>query len=164
MEKIKNILTETLKKRRFHKKVKENLVLVHWREIVGDELVRHTEPSYIKNGILFVNVANSMWAHHLTFLKREIIGKINNKVGKRIVRDIRFRSGNINSVNITLNNDIKAEKHLTDVQITKEEERLINSFISNIEDNEIKALMKNIIKADFEKKKRNKVLNKNKES
>ncbi len=154
MEKIKNILVDTLKRKKLYKKINENLVIVHWKEIVGDELIRYTNPSYIKNGILFIDVTNSMWAHHLTFLKRDIIDKVNRKIKKNVVKDLRFRCGSFNPNNFVSNKETEIDINKEDIPITEHEKTLIDSYVSEIPDDTIKTLMREIITTDFKNKKR----------
>ncbi len=163
MEKIKNILVDTLKRKKFYKKISENLVIVYWKEIVGDELIRYTNPSYIKNGILFVDVTNSMWAHHLTFLKQDIINKINKKIKKNIVKDIRFRCGSFSPDNSVSDEETEVDINVDNISINEHEITLIDSYVSEIPDDTIKTLMKEIITTDFKKKKLKKLTNKIKE-
>ncbi len=155
MEKIKNILVDTLKKKKLFTRINEKLVIVHWKEIVGDELIKYTNPSYIKNGILFIDVKNSMWAHHLTFLKRDIIDKINRKIKKNAVKDLRFRCGNLSPNNCLSDGDTEEVNiNQENISITEHEKTLIDSYVSEIPDDTIKTLMREIITTDFKNKKR----------
>ncbi len=62
-----------------------------WREIVGDGLVEITEPVFIREGILHVQVSNHSWAQELHMLKPKFIEKINSTLGDSVVRDLRFK-------------------------------------------------------------------------
>ena len=75
------------------KKVKECIAIEKWYEVVGGRVARETKPLGIKNGKLFLRVENASWRNELTFMKREIIDKLNRSVGTNVVRDIIFSVG-----------------------------------------------------------------------
>ncbi|RMF54625.1 MAG: DUF721 domain-containing protein [Calditrichaeota bacterium] len=68
----------------------ENMALFYWDSTVGKEIARHTEPMKVNQGILFVKVDNDAWRNELTFLKHEIIQKLNEKLGKKTIEEIKF--------------------------------------------------------------------------
>jgi predicted nucleic acid-binding Zn ribbon protein len=51
---------------------------------------KQTEAVRMKNGILYVATTSSTWAQELSFLKKEIIKKFNQRAGEEAIRDIRF--------------------------------------------------------------------------
>lgn len=71
-------------------KIEENFAIVHWDMAVGKEISEQTEPYKIVRGILFVRVKDPVWRNELQFFKEEIIKKLNHKIGKNIVKDIKF--------------------------------------------------------------------------
>lgn len=68
-------------------------VILLWTESVSAEIARHTEPVKIRNRVLYINAKSPVWAQELTFLKPEIIKKLNDKAGYEAVQDIRFKAG-----------------------------------------------------------------------
>ncbi len=73
------------------KKMQQAVVLGSWSEIVGEHIARVTEAERIENGILFVKTLNAPWRNELTMRRLEILEKINNAVGAKVVKEIRFR-------------------------------------------------------------------------
>ena len=69
-----------------------NTVLL-WEKVVEGEVKKNTEALKVQNRTLYVMVKNSVWAQELTFLKKEIIKKMNEAAGFGAVADIRFRVG-----------------------------------------------------------------------
>jgi len=63
-----------------------------WEQIVDERVQKNTEPIKIRNRTLYVSASSSTWAQELTFLKKEIMKKFNEKAGEEIIRDIRFKS------------------------------------------------------------------------
>ncbi|GAB4365992.1 MAG: hypothetical protein Kow0042_05560 [Calditrichia bacterium] len=71
-------------------KIDENFAFVYWDSTVGKEISQKTEPIKIINGNLFVRVNDTVWRNELQFFKNDIIEKLNNKIGKRVIKDIKF--------------------------------------------------------------------------
>jgi len=69
-----------------------NTVLL-WGKVVEGEVKKNTEALKVQNRTLYVMVKNSVWAQELTFLKKDIIKKINEAAGYGAVADIRFKVG-----------------------------------------------------------------------
>ena len=66
-----------------------------WTEAVGEEVAKHTRPKAFKDTLLLVTVDSSVWIHHLTMMKDEIIARINRKLGDETLREIRFSIGHV---------------------------------------------------------------------
>jgi len=87
---INQLIYQFLKSIGIKGKIEENFAIVHWDKVVGDEIAKQTEPFRVTDGILYVKVADTVWRNELYFLKNEIIKKLNEKVGKQIITDIKF--------------------------------------------------------------------------
>jgi predicted nucleic acid-binding Zn ribbon protein len=61
-----------------------------WPQVVGPRIARHTRAVAFRDGVLQVEVEGSAWMHELAFLKRDLARKVNEHVGSRLVRDVRF--------------------------------------------------------------------------
>ena len=61
-----------------------------WPRLVGPRVARHTRAVGFRAGTLRVEVEGSAWMHELSFLKRELIQKVNRELGANRVRDVRF--------------------------------------------------------------------------
>jgi len=72
------------------KRLAETRVCQIWKEVVGEGLSRETAVVSIKRGRLFVKVRTPSWRNELTFLRSQIISKLNRRVGKKVVREIVF--------------------------------------------------------------------------
>lgn len=60
-----------------------------WRRVVGARIAQKSAPGQIRRGVLTVAVSSAVWAQELTFLSREIVGRL-RKTGI-LVDGIRFR-------------------------------------------------------------------------
>ena len=64
-----------------------------WRSAVGDGIAENARPAAFKGDILIVNVANSVWHHHLQFLKSDMLRQLNQALGGEYIRDIKIKIG-----------------------------------------------------------------------
>ncbi len=87
---LNQLITQFLKSIGIHERVEENLAIAFWDAVVGEEIARHTEPIKVARGILFVRVDDTVWRNELQFFKTDILQKLNEKIGKKVVKDIKF--------------------------------------------------------------------------
>ena len=64
-----------------------------WDGAVGDVIAQNAKPAAFKGRLLLVHATSSIWIHQLQFLKKEIIGKLNNALGKSLIDDLKFKIG-----------------------------------------------------------------------
>lgn len=72
-------------------KIAEYDVVTGWGDVVGEQIARVTVPQRIEKGVLIVHVTNAPWRAELTLRRREILERVNERAGKRMLSDIRFR-------------------------------------------------------------------------
>ncbi|HIE65929.1 MAG: DUF721 domain-containing protein [Nitrospira sp.] len=63
----------------------------HWEEAVGPQIAAHTHPQDIRHATLIILVDEAVWMHQLSFMKKEIIEKVNHFLKKRPIQNIRFQ-------------------------------------------------------------------------
>lgn len=95
MDRLAPIIEKTLHNLGFLKEVKSRLSLSCWDEVVGEKIASRTQPVLIQKGILFVKADSSIWAYHLTLVKPTLISKLNQRLGAKVVSDIRFQVGKV---------------------------------------------------------------------
>ena len=61
-----------------------------WNVIVGDVVSQVTSAEKVDSGTMFIKVDSSVWRQELHMQKEELVKKINNKIGTKAIRDIRF--------------------------------------------------------------------------
>jgi predicted nucleic acid-binding Zn ribbon protein len=73
-------------------KVKRYEVVDRWSEFVGEQIARVATAELITpDGKLFVRVSQAPWRNELTFMKKDLIAKINQGMRQEVVHDIIFR-------------------------------------------------------------------------
>ncbi len=60
-----------------------------WQNIAGGELSRLTRPAWFRQDTLWISVENSVWMHHMQWIKEELIERINRYAGESCIADIR---------------------------------------------------------------------------
>ena len=88
---LENILKKIFNKPKIKKKLEETEVLNQIEEILGNNLKIYISNKYIKNGILYIHLSSSVLRNELSFQKEGIIDSINNKLSKKVVKDIIFK-------------------------------------------------------------------------
>jgi len=71
------------------------LLIQNWDEIVGENIAGISEVEKINQGTIFVIVKDSVWAHHLSFLKPQIIKKLNAYIDHTAIKEIYFKLGDL---------------------------------------------------------------------
>jgi len=90
---IGGIIGDVLKKYR-HETDAELVQVWHiWDDIVGTVIAQNARPAAFKGRILLVHVSSSSWIHQLQFLKKEMIAKLNDTLGKTLIEDLKFKIG-----------------------------------------------------------------------
>ncbi len=63
-----------------------------WPAIIGEQLAKHTRPSHLKNGILYVHADHPGWLNELRRLpKAQILKRISSVPDIPEIKDIRFQ-------------------------------------------------------------------------
>ena len=75
--------------------LRPHLAKVHWAEVVGPQVAGVTQVEAVRSGVLFVRVKNSVWANELTLLKDDMVRRLNQKLGGRVLTDIHFKASGL---------------------------------------------------------------------
>ncbi len=96
MEKLSEILEKSLKRLDLAGRLTEHGVWPIWNETVGPTIARNAQPEKIRNGTLLVKVSGSTWMQQLQYMKEMIADKLNQRMGKEVVKNIFFVVGKVN--------------------------------------------------------------------
>jgi len=64
-----------------------------WDRAVGSRLAAKAKPVRFNNGMLTVAVSSAPWMQQLNFMKRDITQRLNQMLGKELVREIYLKPG-----------------------------------------------------------------------
>jgi predicted nucleic acid-binding Zn ribbon protein len=73
------------------KKLREQDVFELWAEAVGERIAKVAAPTRIGRGTLFVHVKVGTWRNELNMRKEEIVNRLNDLLGEKLVKDIKFQ-------------------------------------------------------------------------
>lgn len=150
MQKMTDIIPMTLRNMGLQKKYNSQSILVHWKKIVGDEIAIHAYPIVVQNGIVVLGVNNSVWCHHLSMMKENIISKINDFIGEKIISDIRFQAGYLQKLQNEEHTNIDAlrsQKHK--IKLDAPDHKIIYQAAENVHDNYLKQKIIRVMRRDF---------------
>jgi len=92
---IASVLNGIARRHGMEAKLLEHKLLKNWPDIAGETIAAHTRPDQIKFKKLYLVAESSVWIQHLTFLKPELISKINAAAGSAMITDIVLRVGQV---------------------------------------------------------------------
>ncbi len=90
---IGGIISELLKTCRSESRDDFQVIYQKWAGVVGEPICDHAHPTAIKGKILLVHVNNSALIHHLHFVKKDIIARLNAALGTELVTEVKFKIG-----------------------------------------------------------------------
>ena len=89
MEQLKSALNTALKRENLDKAIRQNKALFIWEDVVGKPVAKNCTPEEVKQGVLIVRAKTPVWRNEIAIKKKEILEKLNAKLGKETIRDIR---------------------------------------------------------------------------
>jgi predicted nucleic acid-binding Zn ribbon protein len=90
---IGQILADVVRDLGLAKKMSEQRAVVEWPDIVGRRVAEHSRAIRVDNGRLLVEVDSSVWSQELTLMKRSILRRINDRIGRQAVDNVHFVLG-----------------------------------------------------------------------
>ncbi len=89
--KIREIISEILKRDHLDHKMLENRVVRSWEKVIGKTVARATTQIFMNNGTLYVSINSSVMRNELLMLKDKIMYALNKEVGHQVVTAIVIR-------------------------------------------------------------------------
>lgn len=142
---IKDCIQKALGSPSLKKKYKEQSVIHHWGEIVGEDVARHVSAGRVSRGTLTVHTDSAVWSHQALMQKREWIKKINTFIGDKIIKDIRIQTG-YQARFRELNKDLpNLDHYLKKVEIPPEKVAEIKEKTAVVADDKLKERLSSIL-------------------
>ena len=85
---IGEVIRKLLKNQKLEGRLKELDVLKLSEELLGKNLMKYINDLSVKNGTLIIKVKSAVVRNELSYQKSEIIKKINEQVGNKILQEI----------------------------------------------------------------------------
>lgn len=64
-----------------------------WEQAVGEGIAANARPAAFKGDTLLIHVASSTWLHHMRFLEKELIDKLNASLEQPVIRSVKLKVG-----------------------------------------------------------------------
>lgn len=90
-----SLVTGALRTSELETRLKEQRCLMVWDEVVGQQVSGAAQPEFIRDGCMFVITKNPVWANELMFYKKDLISRLNSRVGGTVLKEIIFKAGKI---------------------------------------------------------------------
>ena len=90
MEQLKKILRKTIEKSGFKNAILQENAVSMWPHVVGKNISKISKAIDVDKGVLFIKVESATWRQELHMQKKEIINKINKKIGSKAIKEIRL--------------------------------------------------------------------------
>jgi predicted nucleic acid-binding Zn ribbon protein len=88
------VLPRLMQRLGLKERLQESEVLEAWSKIVGEFIATHSAPVALRDGILYVRVLQPALHYELEQIaKMDILRRLKQRFGSRIIRDLRFRVG-----------------------------------------------------------------------
>lgn len=136
---VADLLTTALHGKPAEKRLREGKIWLVWEGTVGPTIAAQARPTGFRDGILTVMVASSPWMQQLTFLKRDIIVRLNSRLGSDLIKDIYLRAGRPEMPQITVKSPPPAPRPLSPA----ERER-IAIRTADVEDQDLRSALSNL--------------------
>jgi len=143
LQRLSNVLQGILKKHNIFFDSEEQRLLEVWQKAVGPQISVQTRPDRLKRNTLFVKVSSSVWMQQLHILKQEIIEKINQLIGKELIKNVHFSIGEVPSTMPT--NSYSSSFSPDSYPLKDKDKKLIEKSISSVEDPELKEILRRVM-------------------
>ena len=90
---ISDLLDIAFRGKPAEKRLQEGKIWLVWDSAVGRQIAAKARPVSFRDGVLTVAVVSAPWMQQLTFLKKGIVDKLNERIGRDLVRDIYLKAG-----------------------------------------------------------------------
>ena len=137
---IRKLLESLISAKGWEGRVELHKVFEFWDDLVGPDIARQAQPHVIRKTVLWVRVSDSVWMQQLHLLKVMILDKLNSRLKKSKLTDLRFQ------LDTSLGRD---EGDGADRQAVRparfpsaERKKEFESLLESINDEEIKAALR----------------------
>jgi predicted nucleic acid-binding Zn ribbon protein len=93
-ESTANLLPKMMQRLGLRERLHEVEVTEAWHQVVGEFIAAHSAPVALRSGILYVRVLQPTLHYELEQVSKiDILRKLKQRFGTKVIRDIRFRVG-----------------------------------------------------------------------
>ena len=89
-ESIGHYLKEIVERYGLQKRIDNARIFSEWEKWVDKPICDVAKPVKLEFGKLLIKVSNDAWRNELVYQKRELIERLNEKLGEQIIKEITF--------------------------------------------------------------------------
>jgi len=141
---VSDLLSAFLRGTPAEKRLKEGGIWLIWPDAVGPRIASHAAPVSFRDGTLTVAVDSAPWLQQLSFLKGELIGKLNGRLGEPLVAELHLKAG------VVPKPEKPRETAPKKQPLTEEDLALIQKDAEGIADPELRAVFESLMKKNLE--------------
>ncbi len=146
-ERIGRLLAGKSKSNVLGSRLKDLEIWQIWDKAVGEAIARRAKPLRFIGGLLTVVVSGGPWMQQLSFMKMELMQRINDLLGDERVREIVLKAGKVESEKESL-----AEVGYHNPKpVSKEQEVWINSQLGDVEDDELRQSLRALMERHYQR-------------
>lgn len=90
---IASLIAGAFRGKPLERRLEETKIWQIWDRAVGSQLASKAKPTRFNSGLLTVAVSSAPWMQQLNFMKRDIAQRLNQMLGKELVREIYLKPG-----------------------------------------------------------------------
>ena len=91
VQQLKDLIMRNLRVQGLETPLLQKRLIDKWPEVMGEMIAGYTQNLYIRNQTMFVHMTNPALRADLSMERKEIVRKLNEKVGSQVITDIVFR-------------------------------------------------------------------------
>jgi hypothetical protein len=125
-----------------------------WRDVVGEQVAKHSRPTRLKDKVLTITAEDSVWKHHIELNREALMDRINRGREEPLVEKVNVRVGHVPEETPDINpqhkmlNKIKSKRLRSGRakrplrELTREEKELL----AGIRDKELKRISTRLLR------------------
>lgn len=141
---LSSLLASSFRGKPLEKRLGEMEIWRVWDQVAGKQIAAKARPSRFQDGVLTVVVVSAPWMQQLNFMKRDIVERLNEKLGKPCVREIYLKAGRLSSAERPEPREKPRKRELSEA----EKER-IAAVVSVVSDPELRKRFAGLLEKDL---------------
>jgi predicted nucleic acid-binding Zn ribbon protein len=137
---VASLLAAAFRGKPLEKRLEEAGIWRVWDETVGVQIATKARPSRFQDGVLTVLVNSAPWMQQLNFMKRDIAQRLNEHLGKELVREIYLKAGRP----VATEQPVKTKKP-EKRDLSAEEKESITAAVAAIDDPELRRVFADLL-------------------
>jgi hypothetical protein len=129
------------------RKIKEHTAPLVWAEVVGEQIAGATRILGVEGGVLRVSTRSSVWAHELTYYKKDLLRRLNQRLdapeNQPVIIDLHFQNRGIRPESDDPGPEPGPDLDLLEsIELSPAELRIVEEGIAHVHDDRLRARLR----------------------